>query len=174
MKDIGKMIRAERKSMALTLEEFAKLIGTSKATLQRIETGAKSPSVALLSEISHICRKPITDFIHDELVSFRKLAEEEQKKIITNIAKTYIIAPYGMISDDIVVNYYEGLPGAYADPHNNKGREWVYILKGECEVKHNGNTYLLKKGDSICYDATKTHSYKILTPFKAVRITIGK
>ncbi|MFH0729298.1 MAG: cupin domain-containing protein [Pseudomonadota bacterium] len=168
------MIRTERKLMALTLEEFAALVGTSKATLQRIESGVKSPSVALLSEISQICRKPISDFIHDELGGFRKLEEEDQKKIITRQSKTTIISPYGMISRDVVVNHYEGMPGAHMDPHKEEGREWIYVLKGECEVVHEGKTYNLKKGDVICYDATKLHSYRILTAFEAIRITIRK
>ncbi len=174
MRDIGKMIRAERKSMGLTLEKFAKLVGTSKATLQRIESGAKSPSVALLSEISHVCRKPISDFIHDEIAGFRKLEEEDQKKIITRQSKTTIISPYGMISRDIVVNHFEGMPGAHMDPHKDEGYEWVYVLKGTCEVEHDGTTYSLKKGDVICYDAGEFHSYRILTPFEAIRITIRK
>jgi len=174
MRDIGKMIRSERKAIGLTLEKFAKLVGTSKATLQRVEAGTKSPSVELLSEISHVCRKPISDFIHDEFAGFRKMEEEDQKKIISRQSKTTIIAPYGMISPDIVVNYYEGMPGAHMDPHRDEGYEWVYILKGTSEVEHDGITYNLKKGDVICYDASKLHSYRILTPFEAIRITIRK
>jgi len=174
MRDIGKMIRAERKAMALTLEKFAKLVGTSKATLQRIEAGVKSPSIALLSEISHVCRKPISDFIHDERAGFRKLEDDDQKKIITRHSKTSIIGPYGMISRDIVVNYYEGMPGAHMGLHKDEGYEWVYVLKGTCEVEHDGTMYHLKKGDVICYDASKLHSYRILTPLEAIRITLRK
>ena len=60
---LGSRIRKERKGLGLTLEKFAALVGTSKAMLQRVETGAKSPSIALLAEIATVCRRRIDDFI---------------------------------------------------------------------------------------------------------------
>ncbi len=55
MKDLGNRIRFERKALGLTLQNFAELVGTSSSMLQRVETGAKSPSVELLVEIANIC-----------------------------------------------------------------------------------------------------------------------
>ena len=61
MKDLGNRIRFERKALGLTLQNFADLIGNCSSMLQRVETGAKSPSIELLVEIVNICRKPIDD-----------------------------------------------------------------------------------------------------------------
>jgi transcriptional regulator with XRE-family HTH domain len=172
MGKLGSKIRAERKALGLNIREFATLVGTSKATLQRVETGAKSPSIALLHEISHVCRKPIDTFIHDTHRGFVRIDEENQKKITTKSSDIRIICPYGLISSDIVVNYYRGKPGAHVETHEDEGYEWVYILKGSCIVEYDNAEHRFKKGDALFYDARKPHSYKILTPFESIRISV--
>ena len=72
MEGLGERIRKERKTLGLTLEQLAKLVGTSKAQLQRIERGKKSPSVALLAELSNILRKSIDALIPAERKGFYK------------------------------------------------------------------------------------------------------
>jgi transcriptional regulator with XRE-family HTH domain len=172
MKDLGRKIRKERKALGLTLEGFSELLQTSKATLQRIETGSKSPSVALLAEISHICRKPIEYFVHEERKDFFFLERSSQKAIVKKDSRITIISPYGLISKDMIVNHFEGMPGAHDEPHRDEGYEWIYVLEGTCMFEHDGIPYELKEGDVIYYDATKLHSYKILTPFKSIRISV--
>jgi transcriptional regulator with XRE-family HTH domain len=172
MEKLGNKIRAERKALGLTIREFAELVGTSKATLQRIETGAKSPSIALLHEISHVCRKPIDAFIHDTPRGFVRIDEQNQRKITTKTSEIRIICPYGLISKDIVVNFYRGNPGAHVEPHEDEGYEWVYVLKGSCIVEYDNQEHSFKEGEALFYDARKPHSYKILTPFESIRISV--
>lgn len=172
MSDLGAKIRRERKALGLTLKEFADLVRTSKATLQRVETGAKSPTIALLTEISHICRKPIDTFIHEVLRDFYEIDAAEQKSIVTKGSEIKIICPYGLISRDIVVNYFKGKPGAHVEPHQDEGYEWIYVLRGSCIVEYETKVFRFKRGDAFFYDARKTHSYKILTLFESIRISV--
>ena len=81
LKNVGEKIRLERKVQGLTIKNFAKLIGASTTTVQRIETGAKSPSIDILAEISAVFRKPIDDFIQEEKKSFYKIDSKRQKEI---------------------------------------------------------------------------------------------
>lgn len=172
MPELGSKIRRERKALGLSLVEFADLLKTSKATLQRVETGAKSPSIALLTEISQVCRKPIDTFIHDEPRDFYRIDPAEQKSIGTRDSEIKIICPYGLISRDIVVNYFKGKPGAHVEPHQDEGYEWIYVLKGSCIVEYENKVFRFKRGDAFFYDARKIHSYKILTPFESIRISV--
>ena len=172
MRKLGDKIRAERKALGLSIREFAKLLGTSKGTLQRVETGAKSPSIDLLHEISHVCRKPIDTFIQEAPREFVRIDEETQRKIMTKRSEIRIICPYGLISKEIVVNYYKGKPGAHVEPHEDEGYEWIYVLKGSCIVEYDNTEYRFKEGDALFYDARKTHAYKILTPFESIRISV--
>jgi transcriptional regulator with XRE-family HTH domain len=52
METVGLRIRAVRKMSGLTLKQLAQKIHISPITLHRIETGKRSPSVAVLSEIA--------------------------------------------------------------------------------------------------------------------------
>lgn len=168
---LGSRIRKERKALGLTLEKFAKLVGTSKAMLQRVETGAKSPSVALLAEIATVCRRRIDDFIHEEPAGYYKLDEARQKTIRLGDYEVRIIAPFGLISRDIVVNHFKAKAGALVKPHKENGHAWVYITKGSCVFEHEGVPHRLKKGDIIYYDARKPSTLKVLTSMESIRIT---
>jgi transcriptional regulator with XRE-family HTH domain len=172
MKNIGSKIRKERKSLGLTLEKFGELVGTSKATLQRVETGAKSPSIALLSEIATVCRRRIDDFIQEEPAGFYKLDETKQKSIHLGDYEVRIIAPFGLISKDIVVNHFKGKAGALVKPHRENGHAWVYITKGSCVFEHDGIPHRLKKGDIVYYDARRATTLRVLTPLESIRITV--
>lgn len=172
MEKLGDKIRAERKVLGLSIREFAELVGVSKATLQRVETGAKSPSIDLLHEISHVCRKPIDAFIHETPRGFVRIDEQNQKKVTGKRSEIRIICPYGLISKDIVVNYYKGSPGANVEPHQDEGYEWIFVIKGSCIVEYDNAEHRFGEGDAFFYDARKTHSYKILSQFESIRISI--
>ncbi len=63
-KDIGKIIREQRKSIPLTLKQLSKLSGVSVAHLGRIEQGLRKPSPRTVQKIS----KPL-GFDLDELLT---------------------------------------------------------------------------------------------------------
>jgi len=171
-KILGKKIRSERQLLGLSQDRFAKQIGASKATLQRIETGAKSPSVELLAEISHLCRKPIHEFLVDNGGDFLVQNSSAYRKITGKDFEITILSPYGQISSNILVNHYRGEAGAGINPTQDKAYHWVYIFKGACTFEYEGNSHHLKKGDLIYYDARKTFSFKVLQAFENIRISI--
>lgn len=170
--NLGFRIRKERKALGLTLEQFARLVGTSKAMLQRVETGAKSPSVALLAEIATVCRRRVDDFIHEEPAGFTKLDESKQKAIRLGDYEVRIIAPFGLISKDIVVNHFKAKAGALVKPLKENGHAWVCITKGSCVFEHDGVPHRLKRGDIIYYDARRPSTLKVLTALESIRITV--
>jgi transcriptional regulator with XRE-family HTH domain len=169
---LGSRIRRERKALGLTLEKFAELVRTSKAMLQRVETGAKSPSIALLAEIATVCRRRMDDFIHEEPAGFYRLDETKQKTIHLGNCEVRIIAPFGLVSKDIVVNHFKAKAGAVVKPHKENGHAWVYITAGRCVFEHGGIPHRLKKGDVIYYDARKSTTLKVLTRLESIRITV--
>lgn len=71
MAPVGSKIRTERKARGFSLKELAQRCGVSTMTLQRIETGKTSPSVAILSQIAHYLAQPIDFFIREESPKIR-------------------------------------------------------------------------------------------------------
>lgn len=170
MENLGARIRKERRAIGLTIEGLAKLVGTSTATIQRVETGSKSPSVALLAEISNVLRKPIDELIREERKPFYKLSSNDHEVLDTGNFKLSVVCPFGLISRDIVINFFEAKAGSVVKPHQDNGYEWVYIIKGSCVFHYDGESHKLKKGDAIFYDARKTHSVDILTALGSLDI----
>ena len=170
-KEIGAKIRKERKAHGLTLTRFAKLLHTSTAMLQRIETGAKSPSVELLLEISAICRKPLDEFIQTERLGFYKTNPANRKTIRKKGYEITVLFPFGLISRDISVNYFKGKAGALVRPHQIKGYDWIYLISGSCVFIHDGVSHELSQGDAIYYNSQKPHSLRMLTDLESIRIS---
>ena len=60
---MGKRVREIRKNAGLSMKELAAKVGVSFLTIQRIETGKVSPSVALLSEIAYHLNYPLASLV---------------------------------------------------------------------------------------------------------------
>ena len=174
MKDLGNRIRLERKALGLTLQNFAELVGTSPSMLQRVETGAKSPSVELLVEIANICRKPIDDLLKQPLNGFKKFDAKNQKAIRTKDFEIRIICPYRLISKDIAISHFRGKTGAVIIPPTQKGYIWVYVLKGQGVFEYDGVSQQVRKGDTLYYDSEKKHCLNIVSALESIRVNIGK
>jgi transcriptional regulator with XRE-family HTH domain len=165
-KAIGTKIRIERKKSGLTLEKFAKKLGISAITLQRIETGKSSPSVVLLSEIANAVDKPIVSFFEESIKSFVQIKRKNQRTISSPMLKIKLIGPRNIIADNIVVTYGELKKGKKIDPHTNRGIEFNYNIEGKSELKLNGRSYFLEAGDSSAFDARLEHSVTALETLK--------
>ena len=158
MKDIGLKIRNERKSLKWSLEQMAKKLQISPMTLHRIETGKRSPSVATLAEISHHLRKPIDFFIKEESPKFLHIRKNHQTVIESPRMRLTVIAPKGLIEENTYFNLGEAEEGKFIDSHVEEGYSLVHILDGQCTIEHDGKKHILRKGDTIYYDARYRHS----------------
>jgi XRE family transcriptional regulator, regulator of sulfur utilization len=160
--ELGRRIRNERKKANLTLEDLAKQIGISKMTLQRIETGKTSPSIAVLGDIANALGAPITSFI-DETQGFIKVFNKnDQFSIISDGLNARNVFPRTPLStlnaETMAINYVEARNGAKVKSHTNKGYEWVFQLTGKSMLFYDGKEYIAKEGDIFFYDGRRPHS----------------
>ena len=158
MEKVGTKIRTERRARHLSLKELAKRCGLSTGTLQRIETGKTSPSVAVLAQIASYLLQPIDYFIQDERPKFRILRKGEHQVISSPKLALTMIAPMGLIDSNTFVNIGETKEGHFIDSHTEEGYSFVYMLEGGCIIEHDGFEYELHEGDSLFYDASYPHS----------------
>ncbi len=161
LKRIGARIRSERTSLGLSLEAFAKKVGISKMTLHRIETGATSPSIINLTEISFLLKQPIESLIMEGDPKVVLLKKEQQGMIMDPESGIRLLAPRGLISDRITISAAELDRGIVIEPHRNHGFEWAYLIRGRAVVYVSGKGYSMGEGDSIFYDAHYTHSIEV-------------
>jgi transcriptional regulator with XRE-family HTH domain len=159
MENIGEKIRNERKAKGLSLAGLASRLGISTMTLQRIETGKTSPSVAVLAQISHQLMRPIVFFIRGDNPKILHIRKDQQSTIESSGMKLTVIAPQNLIDENILINLGEAAKeGRFIDLHAEEGYSFVYILEGECIFEHDRIKYDLKPGDVLYYNARFPHS----------------
>ena len=93
------------------------------------KTGKTSPSVAILSEIAHYLMQPIDFFIKERLPKSHRQKERPPARRGGEHALT-MIAPLGLIEDNIFMNLVEAKKGRFVDSHTDNGYSFVYILEG--------------------------------------------
>lgn len=161
LKNIGSKIRAERKRLGLSLEALAKIVGVSKMTLQRIETGATAPSIILLTEVAFHLKRPVEGLIRDGNANVVHLKKSQQDTLFDQARKFRVIGPKGLIMDRIMLTYSELEKDAVIDTHTNKGYEWAFLFEGSALVDVGGSQYPFESGDAIFYDAHFPHSIQV-------------
>jgi quercetin dioxygenase-like cupin family protein/DNA-binding XRE family transcriptional regulator len=161
LKRIGAKIRSERNRLGLSLEALARKVGTSKMTLHRIETGATSPSVITLTEISFHLKQPVESLIGEGDPRVVVLPRNLQDTIMDPESGIRVLAPRGLIADRVTITTATLEKGLAIGPHKNHGFEWAYVIRGKADVTVGGKKYRIQTGDAIFYDAHFTHSIDV-------------
>ena len=81
---ISERIRRWREEAGLTLSELAKRSGLATSTVQKVETGQMTPSVAVLLKVSHGLGRRPTELIHEgdyDLEVIHVLADEHDRTV---------------------------------------------------------------------------------------------
>jgi transcriptional regulator with XRE-family HTH domain len=157
LENIGRRIRAERNRLGLSLDALAKLVGISKMTLQRIETGVTSPSIVTLTEISFHLKRPVEALIREGDAKVVVLRAEEQDTVFDPELGIRLVAPLGLVSDRIVMTRAELDAGTSIEPHVNDGFEWALLTGGSAVIGVGDKEYRLEGGDAIFFDAHFPH-----------------
>ena len=80
--DFGAILRRIRKERGMTLEEMAKLLGTTKQALSRYERGQRTPKITVAARFAELLNVDLSDLIgyeyHDGDPTFEDAAFGEQ------------------------------------------------------------------------------------------------
>jgi transcriptional regulator with XRE-family HTH domain len=161
MERIGHKIRTERKARGLSLKELAERCGVSTMTVQRIETGKTSPSVAILSQIAHYLAQPLDFFIKEGSPKIRIVRNNDLRVVEAGKMQLSMLAPLGFIENNMFVNLVEAKKGRFVESHTDDGYSFVYILEGDIIFEHDGQKYKLQPGDVLYYNASYPHSVTV-------------
>ena len=164
---IGNRIREIRKNTGMSMKELAQKVGVSYLTLQRVETGKVSPSVALLSEIAYHLRHPIASFF-DKAIGARLIKSADHPQIESSKLKIKLLVPKGVINDKIIVSLGKGARGKCIGLHKNEGLEITYLLKGKSKFVYDDQIYEMEAGDIVYFDAGRPHAVEALRPIEFI------
>jgi len=161
---IGNQVRSLRKKHDMTVMDLATQSELSIGMLSKIENGGISPSLGTLQALAKALNVPIGTFFakfdekHDATyVRSGKGLQIERRG--TSSGHLYQLLGHSVKSEIAVEPYLITLSDD-ADPYpifQHEGVEFIYMLTGEVGYRHADKTYLLKKGDSLFFDASAPH-----------------
>jgi quercetin dioxygenase-like cupin family protein/DNA-binding XRE family transcriptional regulator len=179
-KRIGERIKRLRLKKSMGLVELGRHTGLSASFLSQLETGRVVPTLRNLARIAMVFSKDLSYFFETEPHTlFRHHRKTERVKLPqTGVDDpTYYFESLGyMVADRIMDPYYaEFIPlkkAQEARQHVHPGYEFLYLLDGELEIRHNEQAYTVKQGDAVYFDASSPHGYRCIGNAPALAIIV--
>jgi len=170
--DLGERLRAARTAQGLSLRAIAAQASISPSLLSQVETGKVQPSVSTLYAIVSCLGLSL-----DEVLGHRPpAAVSPPPKVRSEPVQPLTQAPEIVMQngvtwrslavggdeglDAVLATYQPGAASSIDETHmRHVGVEHGYIVRGELTLKLDFETYVLRPGDSLCFDATRPHYY---------------
>lgn len=169
---LGQRIREARLARGMSLRETAARAGVSPSLLSQVETGKVQPSVTTLYAVV-TCLDLSVDEILDHQPGAGMLPESRSAHPVQRAADAPTITMGdGVTWQGLAVmpgpDHVDGVLATYAPRAASSGREALtqhagvehgYVLRGELTLRLEAETYVLRAGDSFCFDSTRPHLY---------------
>ena len=169
---LGYRIRQARLARGLSLRETAARAGVSPSLLSQVETGKVQPSVTTLYAVV-----TCLDLSVDEVLDHQPGAGPVQESRSAHPVQRAAEAPTITMGDGVTwqglavmpgPGHVDGVLATYAPRAASSGQgtltrhtgvEHGYVLTGELTLRLESETYVLRAGDSFCFDSTRPHLY---------------
>lgn len=155
---VARRIRERREHEGLTLGDLAERSGVAPSTIQKVETGQMTPSVAVLLKIARGLGRSVSDFVRDdeEPADFVHLRPEDRPRIGPRDGITF-----ERISGDLPdptlemwrVELEPGSPGPRR-PIQYDGEALVVCERGRPTLLVGDTDVVLSPGDSLHFEAS--------------------
>jgi len=169
--ELGRRIKMLRVSRGLTLKDLEERGGISATHVSEIERGKASPTVGALGRIARALGLRPATLVEPRVlpeVAVLRAAERTSRRVQWNAA---ILEP---VSDPIhgaeTCGQILTLP-VRREPaltHRHEGEEWLTVLSGVAEIRVEGQSFVLREGDSVHFRSHREHSYVNLASSPAV------
>lgn len=154
-----KRLRTERN---LSLGQLSELSGVSKVMLSQIEKGESNPTINTIWKIATGLQIPYTSLIDSPLEECVILHKNERSVQTENDGSFLAYCYYATTPNrNFELFKVEMKPHSKhaSDGHSPKTQEYIIVDDGELTIKLAMGEYVLKKGDSIYFDSSLSHTY---------------
>lgn len=169
---LGERIRAARLARGLSLRATAADAAISPSLLSQVETGKVHPSVSTLYTIVTTLGLSMDDVLGREeaggvMHTPTRVGPVQPLSAAPEIDMQNGVTWRGLASmdtgdgaDSVLATYQPGASSSVDDTHmRHAGVEYGYIIRGELTLKLDFETYILRTGDSVCFDSMRPHLY---------------
>ena len=162
MNRIGERIKKKRELLNLHLNELAEKIGISPSALSQIEKSKSFPSLLTLKSIAENLHTTIGELVgeNESLGNNPVVIKKDIKYMDQNKSGTivYLLSHHDINKqmDTFLVRFAKasGIEGLFTITN---GQIFSHVLSGEIRFDLQGESYVLKPGDSIYFSAKSSH-----------------
>jgi transcriptional regulator with XRE-family HTH domain len=157
---VGARIRSFRAGRGLSLRVLARRSGLSTNAISLIERGENSPTVSSLHRLATALNVPITAFFEDVRDQATIVVRREARLRSGSSGITMESLGIGLSNQSLAPFLVSVEPGdGNADaPSSHPGEELVYVVSGQMDYQVAGETFRLRPGDSLLFEASQPHA----------------
>ncbi|HKI26105.1 MAG TPA: cupin domain-containing protein [Candidatus Sulfotelmatobacter sp.] len=156
---IGAHLRQLRARRRLSLAQVARAVGISVGFLSALERSQMSGSVGTLRKLARFYKTNILDFFDASESSSRQVRPGERKVLEAGAGVRMELLAWG--NTIMEPHLFRVAPEAESgDAYAHEGEEFIYVLRGDLEIKLEGREYLLKPGDSFYFESATPHRWR--------------
>ena len=173
--DVGARLRMLRAGAGLSIRALAEMSGLNVNTLSLIENGKTSPSVSTLQQLAQGLGVPVTEFFQtvegDKTVVYQRSGQRPLAAFTHGVMEDLGAGMTRFGAEPLIVTL-EAKADSGRNPIVHTGREIVYCLEGRVAYTVDSETYPLKPGDSLFFEAYLPHRWKNLdeTPSRVLLV----
>ncbi len=161
---LGDRIRQERQKRGLSLKELSEQAEVSRSMLSAVERGEKVPSVLVLDQIATGLGTSIARLLREEHNDRVVLIRRDEQDVASDPSgwERRVLSPVLPHVEFEFMRTTIG-PGVNAGaflPHNPGSREYVAVERGTLKLTVDGQSHVLRKGDSIYYAGDCVHEFE--------------
>jgi transcriptional regulator with XRE-family HTH domain len=157
---VGPRLRRLRRQRGATLAALSRATGISVSTLSRLESGQRSPSLALLLPIAQAHKVPL-----DELVGATATDDPRIRPVARHIEGRTL---YPLTREPGAPQAWKMIiPGGEEDPpepRTHEGYEWLYVLSGRLRLILAEHDIVLRAGEVAEFDTRLPHWFGAAGP----------
>lgn len=171
---LGQRLRKRRKALSLTLKQVADGAGLSVGFISQVERGLTAPSLSSLVSISRVLDTQISTFL-EQPASDASHTRHERRQTYSieghQISYERVSASFpGQQMHSVIIRMP---PGYRSEPIAHEGEEMEFVLEGSVTSELEGETVVLRVGDSVHYPSTRRHGLWNHTEREAVVLWVG-
>ena len=157
---LGALLRNCRKEANLSMQTVADKAGLSVGFISQIERNITIPSLTSLKSIASVLGQRVSYFL-EEPFSNNEVTRNNER---LNVQLAGRGVTYEKLSAKFEGRKIRSVISCFPANHRpqlmiHEGEELLFILEGELTVEIEGKSSVLKSGDSIHFDARKSHRY---------------
>lgn len=161
----GDRVRMLRDQANLTLDQFSKLSGVSRAMLSKVERAEKSPTIGIAKRIAHALNTPLSVLMGDATGQGAVALVKKSERPIFRDPETgferHLLSPImaGMPVEIVLHRLPARASTGKLPPYPSGVGKHVLAIRGKVVVGFELQEITLEEGDSLYFDANVEHRF---------------